>query len=289
MARESSGVEENRRGRGWVGGRRWGLDVRRFGFQSWDDGTRLYRASRGPAILPHPLLQLGAMSVLVVLVQTNPTQPNGLSLLRLHLRVSTNRPSPSSSTSTFSSFSSSSSTSSYFSSSGSFATLGLPPTATYRRTLFLLHPLLLVLMPPSFAPSPPPPNPPATTFSTSADTLTRTQNFVVCRPVLLLLLFLLGVPHDSRGASRSRPIPKNLNVSGPFTIATPIPLNAPRIFVLLANSALPNLGPLDWLELGFGYLLGIIAIRPIIYRLPRISALQISSHCRDYSGPIVVN
>lgn len=31
------------------------MDVRRFGFQSWDDGTRLYRASRGPAILPHPL------------------------------------------------------------------------------------------------------------------------------------------------------------------------------------------------------------------------------------------
>lgn len=34
------------------------MDVRRFGFQSWDDGTRLYRASRGPAILPHPLLRL---------------------------------------------------------------------------------------------------------------------------------------------------------------------------------------------------------------------------------------
>ena len=32
--------------------------MRRFGFQSWDDGTRLYRASRGPAILPHPLLRL---------------------------------------------------------------------------------------------------------------------------------------------------------------------------------------------------------------------------------------
>lgn len=32
--------------------------MRRFGFQSWDDGTRLYRASRGPAILPHPLFRL---------------------------------------------------------------------------------------------------------------------------------------------------------------------------------------------------------------------------------------
>lgn len=43
-----------------------GMDVRRFGFQSWDDGTRLYRASRGPAILcPILLPSLGTMSVLV--------------------------------------------------------------------------------------------------------------------------------------------------------------------------------------------------------------------------------
>lgn len=43
-----------------------GMDVRRFGFQSWDDGTRLYRASRGPAILcPILLPSLGTMSALV--------------------------------------------------------------------------------------------------------------------------------------------------------------------------------------------------------------------------------
>lgn len=99
----------------------------------------------------------------VVLVQTNPTQPTGLTLLRLHLRVSTDRPppppppppAPSLSTSSFASSSSftaycsSSSSSSSFSTSFyycycyyyrcccyccrySFATLGLPPTATYR-------------------------------------------------------------------------------------------------------------------------------------------------------------
>lgn len=94
----------------------------------------------------------------VVLVQTNPTQPTGLTLLRLHLRVSTDRPppppppAPSLSTSSFASSSSStaycssSSSSSSFSTSFyycycyyyrccccrySFATVGLPPTATY--------------------------------------------------------------------------------------------------------------------------------------------------------------
>lgn len=64
----------------------------------------------------------------VVLVQTNPTQPTGLTLLRLHLRVSTDRPppppppAPSLSTSSFASFSSSTAYCSSSSSSSSFST-----------------------------------------------------------------------------------------------------------------------------------------------------------------------
>ena len=192
------------------------MDVRRFGFQSWDDGTRLYRASRGPAILPHPLLHLEPCRCWWCWCK--PTQPNGLSLLRLHLRVSTNRPPPSPPTPA------SSSTSSYFSSSDSFTTLSLPPTATYRRTLPLPSP-------PPPPPLPSPTHPPTafsssclrpsalkpprvTTFSTSADTLTRTRNFVPsailplpcpsCDPLL---------PICPSAAPQPRAIPKNLNVS----------------------------------------------------------------------------
>lgn len=119
----------------------------------------------------------------VVLVQTNPTQPTGLTLLRLHLRVSTDR-------SSFASFSSStaycssSSSSSSFSTSFyycycyyyyyccccycrccyccccrySFATLGLPPTATYRRPLpppTASRSLAFVLRPPKLLPPAP--------------------------------------------------------------------------------------------------------------------------------------
>lgn len=128
----------------------------------------------------------------VVLVQTNPTQPTGLTLLRLHLRVSTDRPppppppAPSLSTS---SFASSSSSAAYYSSSSSsssfstsfyycycycyyyrcccccccrrysFATLGLPPTATYRRPLpppTASRSLAFVLRPSKLLPSPTP-------------------------------------------------------------------------------------------------------------------------------------
>lgn len=52
------------------------MDVRRFGFQSWDDGTRLYRASRGPAILPHPLLRLEPCRCWCGAGANQPTQPN---------------------------------------------------------------------------------------------------------------------------------------------------------------------------------------------------------------------
>lgn len=125
----------------------------------------------------------------VVLVQTNPTQPTGLTLLRLHLRVSTDRPpspppAPSLSTSFSSStaYCSSSSSSSSFSTSFyycycyyyrccccccycccyccrySFATLGLPPTATYRCPLpppTASRFLAFVLRSPKLLPPPP--------------------------------------------------------------------------------------------------------------------------------------
>ena len=96
--------------------------------------------------------------------QPNPTQPNGgLSLLRLHLRVSTNRPPPPSPppppppsplpplpTSHPPPL--------------SFTTLGLPPTATYRRTL------------PPTPPSPPPPPHPPTTASRPPASVLRLSN-----------------------------------------------------------------------------------------------------------------
>lgn len=81
-----------------------GMDVRRFGFQSWDDGTRLYRASRGPAILcPILLPSLGTMSVLVWCSnQPNPLDST-LSFACTSASQPTDRP-PSSSSSSFCSF-----------------------------------------------------------------------------------------------------------------------------------------------------------------------------------------
>ena len=93
------------------------MDVRRFGFQSWDDGTRLYRASRGPAILPHPLLRLEPCRCWWCWckpTQPNPTQRRTLSPSAAPPRL--NQP-PSSSFSSSSSSSFSSPSSSYFSSS----------------------------------------------------------------------------------------------------------------------------------------------------------------------------
>lgn len=155
------------------------MDVRRFGFQSWDDGTRLYRASRGPAILPHPLLRLepcrcwcGAGAN-----QPNPTHRThspspapprlnrppsascsfALHFLFLHLLFAVS----------CSSWSSSFSTSSYYYNCYYYyyyycrrcsAVTPLPPTATYRRPLpppTASRPLASVLRPPK----PPPPLP----------------------------------------------------------------------------------------------------------------------------------
>lgn len=89
----------------------------------------------------------------VVLVQTNPTQPTGLTLLRLHLRVSTDRPppppppAPSLSTSSFASFSSSTAYCSSSSSSSSFSTSFYYCYCYYYRCCcyccWLLLPLLL--------------------------------------------------------------------------------------------------------------------------------------------------
>lgn len=119
----------------------------------------------------------------VVLVQTNPTQPTGLTLLRLHLRVSTDRPPPPAPSLSTSSFSTSSSpsparpgplpspppltTTTATTTTTTIAAVALPlllchpllPTA-----VLCLHLLLLVLLPPSFGlPNHPPP--PASPFT----------------------------------------------------------------------------------------------------------------------------
>lgn len=132
------------------------MDVRRFGFQSWDDGTRLYRASRGPAILPHPLLRLEPCRCWCKPTQPNPTQrtlspsaapprlnqpPSPPLLLLLLLLLSLL----------------------FLLLILSFTTLGLPPTATYRRTL-----------PPT--PSPPPPHPPTTASRPPPASVLRLSN-----------------------------------------------------------------------------------------------------------------
>jgi len=91
----------------------------------------------------------------VVLVQTNPTQPTGLTLLRLHLRVSTDRPPPPAPSLSTSSFSSSSSPS-----PARPGPLPSPPPLILLQLPLLLLPLPLLCrysfathcyLPPSFA------------------------------------------------------------------------------------------------------------------------------------------
>lgn len=163
---------------------------------------------RAEARPSYPILSFAWSHVGAGANQPNPTQPDGLSLLRLHLRVSTNRPP---------SFSfSSSPSSSYFSSSP------LPPSACHpllpTAVLFLLLLLLLLLLlihlllllvlllPPSFASQ----TNPATTFSTSADTLTRTRNFrrLSSSPLPRSPPFERSPIHFARSIPQPRPIPR---------------------------------------------------------------------------------
>lgn len=170
----------------------------------------------------------------VVLVQTNPTQPTGLTLLRLHLRVSTVHPpplppAPSLSTS---SFASSSSSTAYYSSSSSslsssfsisfyycycyyyrccyccccyccrysFTTLGLPPTATYRCPLpppTASRFLAFVLQSPKLLPPPPSPHsqPPLNAY----------------KRVSRLFVLFIDVVRTFRKNPQPKPIARNFN------------------------------------------------------------------------------